>query len=258
MKYPEDYINKIHCADCIDFMKGIPDNYINLIVTSPPYWNIHKYNKGNEIGFGQTLKQYIASLEKIFVQFKRITKDNGNILFNIMDCMRNGKLIRLSDLIINISPLELKERIIWYIPNKMPVTQNKYLVNKYEWLLHFVKSDNYVFNVDEMRRPSKYSKIDKREWKYNPKGKLLENVWEIPAKHLPNPVHPAMFPLEIPLRCIKAWSNINDMILEPFAGSGNTLIACKELGRKYIGIEINPEYCEIARRRISAIPELLF
>ncbi|MBT9164554.1 MAG: DNA adenine methyltransferase YhdJ [candidate division WS2 bacterium] len=246
-------------SDCLKILPLIPDETISLIVTSPPYWNIHKYNNGNEIGYGQSLDEYIFSMENVFKQFHRILKQSGNVIFNIMDVQRSNNLVRLSDLIIDISPLKLRQRIIWYIPNKMPVVNDRYLVNKYEQLLHFIKSDSYVFNPDSLRLPkSIWAKKDKRKWKFNEKGALLGNVWEIPAVHLENPPHPARFPEKIVSLCIEGWSNKGDLVLDPFLGSGTTSFVAKRLCRKYIGIEVNKNYLNTAIKQLQGVSGNLF
>lgn len=245
-------------GDSLKILPHLLKESIDLIATSPPYWNLYNYNEGNEIGFGQKLDDYIFSLKLLFTKLKGVLKDSGNVWFNIMDVVRENKLVRLSDKIIEFDILNFIERVVWFISNKMPVVNERRLINKFEWLLHFSKTQDYIYNVDEMREKSKYAETDKREWKYNEKGKLLGNVWEISARHLPLPPHPAMYPKAIPEKCIKGWSRKNDIVLDPFLGSGQTLIACKEWGRKGIGIEISEKYCEISKRRILGTTKSLF
>ena len=250
--YADDAVCIVH-ADCRDILPLIPDKSIDLVLTSPPYWDLHKYSdQEKEIGFGQSLKTYLAAIENCFHQLYPLLKDDANVWFNIMDCWRDGNLIPLGDLIIKSSPMNLVEKVIWYIPNKMPIVNERHLVNKFEWLLHFKKSDGYYFNADVLRLPrSEWAEKDKRTWKYNLNGALLGNVWEIPAIHIPNPEHPAMFPQMLANRCISGWTKTENLILDPFLGSGTTAYCAKKLGRKCIGIEIEEKYCEIAAKRCS-------
>ena len=246
-------VNKIICGDCIEEMKKLPDESVDLIWFSPPYWDLHKYSKSKkEKGYGQTFDEYILSLKKVSEQGKRILKKDGNFIINIMDIVRKNKPMLLSTYCIKNFDLIFIERIVWFIKNKMPVASNRRFVNKFEWVLHFSKSENYYFNKDSIRLPhSIYAKKDKRKW--NKKGKCPGNVWFIEAYRVSgkNKYHVAGFPIKLCEMVIKCWSKPNDLVLDPFVGSGTTAVACKQLGRKFIGIDISPEYCEMARKRLQ-------
>lgn len=238
-----EMVNKVFLGDCLDILPNIPDNSIDLIWFSPPYWNIHKYtNSDKEIGFNQSLEEYINSMIKIAEESKRILKDTGNFVINIMDLVRNNRPVLLSHYFIEKFPLIYIQGIIWYISNKAPVSSNRRFVNKFEWILHFAKTDNYYFNKDIVRIPSKWAEIDKRKWKYNKKGKCPGNVWFIPALRIPNSIHKAAFPQELCRKIIKCFSKEKDIVLDPMAGIGNTIIAARNLDRNYIGIELSEKY----------------
>jgi len=247
--YYQDKWVTIYHGDCREILPQLPK--VDLVLTSPPYWDLHKYSdEEQEIGFGQSLTDYLTAIGDCFHQMSCLLNDGANVWLNIMDCWRDGKLVPLGDYIIKLSPLKLIEKVIWYIPNKMPVVNECHLVNKFEWLLHFVLSNDYTFCPNAVRlQRSEWAKEDKRTWKYNPNGALLGNVWEIPALHIPDPEHPAMFPQKLASRCILGWSNPDDLVLDPFLGSGTTCYCAKKLNRYSIGIEIEERYCEIAALR---------
>jgi len=247
-------LNKVYLGDCLEILKEIPDESIDLIWFSPPYWNLHKYtDSSKEIGYNQSYKDYIDSLVKIGIEGKRILKNTGNFVVNVMDVVRNNIPVLISDDLIYKIPLIFIERIVWFIPNKCPVVSDRRFVNKFEWILHFAKTQDYYFNKDEVRLPSKYATIDKRQWKYNKKGKCPGNIWEIPARHIPNSEHPASFPVELCERVIKVWSKKNDIILDPFAGAGNSLISAKNLNRNFIGIELSEKYYKIILNKLKQL-----
>lgn len=256
MRYPEDFINKIICGDCLEVIKDIPDNSIDLIWFSPPYWNLHNYSgSDNEIGYGQLLGEYIESLKKLSDESKRILKESGNFVINIMDLVENNKPIMLSNYCIDEFNLVFIERVVWFIKHKMPPSRSeRRFVNKMEWLLHFSKTDDYYFNKDDVRLPhSPYMMKDKRKWKWNEKGKCPGNVWDIKAYRVrgKNKFHIAGFPKELCERVIRCWCPSNGIVLDPFVGSGTTALVAKSLNRDWIGIDISEKYCSIARRRLK-------
>jgi len=249
-----DYINKIICGDCIEVMKKIPDKSIDLILTDMPYED-------------KVLKWIPICFEKL--------KDIGSIY--IITDYRS-----VCELKLELDKLGIfKNWIVWCyrgIARKIKGFQYNH-----DDILFYTKSDNYVWN--QPYQPSSDSTI-KRWGKYAdnkgnvPLGKLtptmrkrhksmsirntrMRDWWiDIPIvgfKEAPNgKFHKYQKPIDLIKRIIMASSNENDIVLDPFLGSGTTAVACKELGRRYIGIEISSEYCEIAKQRIMAIPEFLF
>jgi DNA modification methylase len=196
---------------------------------------------------------YLGELSIIGKELYRITKNS--LFLNIMEVRHNGQASNLVGLLIEdykkIGWL-IKNKIIWFIPNKMPTIGNDFLANKFEYCLHFAKHNDVVFNKDALRIPqTKEALKDKRKWKYNNKGRDIGNIWILPALHLPNPPHKTMFPLKLPLNAIKLLSDKFDTILDLFMGSGTTLIACEQLERNSIGIEISKEYCKLAYQRLQ-------
>ena len=223
---------------------------VDLVITSPPYFRI---DDGSDLSQIKKMNTYLEKLNYIGKEIYRITKNS--LFLNIMEVRYNGQVSNLVGLLIEeykkIGWL-IKNKIIWYVPNKMPTVGSDFLANKFEHCLHFAKHNGVTFNKDALRIPqTKDALKDKRKWKYNSKGRDIGNVWKLYALHLPNPPHKTMFPMEIPLNAIKLLSNKFDTVLDPFMGSGRTLIACEQLERNSIGIEISEEYCKLAYQRLQ-------
>jgi site-specific DNA-methyltransferase (adenine-specific) len=234
MEYPKDYINQIIQGDCLEVMKGIPDKSIDLILTDPPYginfksaWQTYQKRIEND-GFND----WLEILPKFLTEFKRILTDTGCCC-----CCGGGGKTPVTALftIEAIKHFNLIQTLIW---RKFIGVGWKYRPS-YETILVLSKSkDNYNF-YDTSKKCSN----------------VIEGInQEIPCKGK----HPTVKPVRLMKHLIEIHSNKDDLILDPFLGSGTTAVACKELGRRYIGIEISPEYCEIARNRVNAIPERLF
>jgi len=250
----QEWENQIVCGDCLELMKQLPDGCVDLVVTDPPYWDLHGYG-GEGIGKNQNYEDYIESLWNVHKELFRITADDGSYFLNIMDLRRNERILRISHRMIHQAQREgwqLADEITWFVPNKMSSPSDRFLVNKKETILHFVKTSHFFFEKSPIRiSHSDWAKGDKRAWKYRRDGKCPGNVWVISAHHLPNPEHPAMFPIQIPRRCILGWSRPDSITLDPFIGSGRTAVAAKQLNRRFIGFEINESYCKIARERLK-------
>lgn len=264
MKYPDDYINKIICGNCLEVMKGIPNNSIDLIVTSPPYDNLRTY------------KGYTFDFKGIAKELYRITKQGGVVVWVVSDATINGSETGTSfrqALYFKEIGLNLHDTMI-YKRQKAPLTHKRY-EQGFEFMFIFCKGNIKTFNGIQV--PRKY--LDKRKVKGVRREKdgsidlgyakqtetvLCDNVWQISAggghctKDKIAYKHPAIFPEKLAQDHIISWSNKNDIVLDPMCGSGTTCKMAKKLNRKYIGIDIGKEYCEITRQRVKAIPELLF
>jgi modification methylase len=241
-----DYINKIICGDWNEHLSNIPDSSIDLIITSPPYnkgyYDKHKPHKSdvwrqrNVIygDFKDNLKPeiYIKQQKELLFELCRIIKPKGSIFYNHKVVIANHKAI-FPEYVFRFN---VRQIIIWNrksTPQLAPI--------------RFLPTTEYIFWITKTNTQPKFQ----RQNLY-----YTKEVWDLPVK--PNSNHPAPFPIELPKNCILATTDKNDIVLDPYMGIGTTAVACKELGRKYIGIEISPEYCELSRRRVNATPESLF
>ncbi len=241
-------------GNVLDLMPEIPDKHVQLIVTSPPY------NLGKVYEERVDFDIYLDEQKKIINQCNRIIRDEGSICWQVGNHVRNGEIIPLD---IPLFPIfydlgfHLRNRIVWYFGHGLHAS--KRFSGRYEVILWFTKTNNYVFNLDNVRIPQKYPnkkhfKGPKRgELSGNPLGKNPSDVWEIPnvkANHIEKTIHPCQFPVELIERLVLALSNEGDVVFDPFMGVGTTAIASLLHNRKSIGAEIIPEYVQIAQERI--------
>lgn len=247
----------LRLGDCLKEIKTIRDETIDLTITSPPYDDLRNYNS----------KINITDIAK---ELFRITKKGGVVVWNVNDRIKNGSKSLTSfkqAIIFNECGFNVNDVMIWKKTNPMPQVKQPRYNQVFEYMFIFSKGKPKTFNpimVDCKSANREYKstckKITKgKERKYKEfninKQKIDNNIWEFAvAQNKTN--HPAVFPLELPIRHIKSWSNKGDIILDLFMGSGTTGVACKKLNRSFIGIEIDKEYYEMAKNRIEKINDL--
>lgn len=274
MKYPDDYINKIICGDNLKIIKDIPDNVIDLIVTSPPYNEKIDYDTYKD---NLPYKDYLQFLEIRFRECFRIQKENTLCFVNIVDNRKN--MFKSYDIakIIESAGYKLKDKIIWYKYNSSTINlKHKTLSNRYEFILMFSKGENYKLNklaigeelCDYYRREQRNKKgsyqgqLFTLEKKFKNLMKDRGNVWifGIPKRNQNTKFLniKASFPKQLPFCCIKIASKENDIVLDLFNGIGTTTLIAEELNRKFIGIDISPKYCKTSWKRLNIAPPSLF
>lgn len=249
-------------GDCQKLLKEIPNETVDLIITSPPYCMKKAYEDPK--ADTETFKELHTS---IFDDIYRILKPGGSICWQIGYHVSNSSIIPLDYLVYEIFtskndhleyPLILRNRIIWTFGHGLNSTQR--FSGRHEMILWFTKGENYNFNLDCVRVPQKYP--GKRHYKGehkgelsgNPYGKNPSDVWDIPnvkANHIEKTEHPCQFPVAIPQRLIRALTNETDIILDPFMGSGTTALASFVENRKFIGAEIKQDYYNLTAQRIE-------
>lgn len=242
----------LKCGDCLEIMKNIPDNSIDLVVTSPPYDDLRDYN--SEINFTEIIKQLY-----------RVVKDGGVVIWNVNDRIKNGSKTLTSfkqAILFNDNGFNVNDVMIWEKTNPMPQVKQPRYNQVFEYMFVFSKGKPKTFNpimVDCKSAGINYNSTCKQITKNNKRikknfivnnKKIDSNIWKF-AVAQNKTKHPAVFPLELPLRHIKTWSNEGDVVLDPFMGSGTTGIVCKQLNRNFIGIEIDDEYFNIAKEMID-------
>lgn len=235
----KEFQNKIICGDTIEVMKKLPSGSIDLVVTSPPYNLINSTGNGMKDGRGGKWSnaalldgythhndnmphdEYVEWQRKCLEEMLRLIPDNGAIFYNHKWRVQNGLIQDRQDIVMSFP---VRQIIIW--KRKGGINFNPgYFLPTYEVI--------YL--------------IAKKKFKLAPKANAVGDVWEI-GQDIKN-IHPAPFPLELATRCIQ--STESKVVLDPFMGSGTTALAAKILGRIFVGIDISPEYCELARQRIA-------
>lgn len=249
-------------GDCINLLGQIPSESVDLVVTSPPYCMGKAYeNPHDDI---ETFREQHA---RIFDDIYRIVKPGGSICWQVGYHVSDKCIIPLDYIIYDIftekskaleSPFILRNRIIWTFGHGLNSVRR--FSGRHETILWFTKGSSFDFNLDEVRVPQKYP--GKRAYKGprkgelsgNPLGKNPSDVWEIPnvkAKHIEKTAHPCQFPVAIPQRLIKALTKENDLVLDPFMGSGTTGVASVIEKRRFAGAEVQGDYYGIATERVT-------
>lgn len=245
-------VNRIYNESNIDTLSRMDDGYLDLTVTSPPY-NVdlgnNKYNKNpyNMYNDNKDHREYIQWLKNIFALVYQKTKKGGRCVINIGDG-QNGRVPTHSDIIqmmVNIEWIPMAI-IVWDKNNTSSRTSwgsfaspsSPSFPTPFEYILGFTKQ------------------VRKLQWKGETDLKKEEFIqwslskWNFGGENLKRVGHPAAFPVELPLRCIKMFSWVNSVVYDPFMGSGSTAIACLKTGRRFIGSEISKEYVELSKNRI--------
>jgi len=245
----------VHAGDCLELLKKIPDKAMQLVVTSPPY------NIGKEYEEQIRLEQYIEQQATIIKECVRTLSDKGSICWQIGNYVDKGAIIPLDTVLYPIFRnlgLTMRNRIIWHFEHGLHCS--KRFSGRYETIIWFTKSNDYVFNLDPVRVSQKYpgKKYFKGpkagQYSCNPLGKNPGDVWTIPnvkSNHVEKTTHPCQFPVELIERLVLSMTNENDWVLDPFLGTGTSIIAAFRHNRKGIGAEIKQEYIDIAYDRIN-------
>jgi site-specific DNA-methyltransferase (adenine-specific) len=232
--------NSFVCGDAIEIMSQLESKTVDLIIADPPY------NLGKDYGNNQDLKlwhDYEEFTKSWLNQAVRLLKDNGSI-YIFMGVRFISKLFLTLE---NEFNLKFNGWITWHYTQGMG--RKRGFSPRHEDILYFTKSENYTFNLDEIRIPQKYY----RE-RNNMSGTNPGDVWEFSHVHYCSAErenHPTQKPEALMERIIRASSNQGDIVLDPFVGSGTTCRVANTLKRRWLGIDINPEYIEMSRGRLQ-------
>ena len=246
----------IECTDNVDFMRSLKKESMNLIVTSPPY------NIGKEYERKTSIEAYIEQQATTISEAVRLLHPNGSICWQVGNHVDNGEIFPLDIVLYNLFKqhgLKLRNRIIWTFGHGLHC-QNRFS-GRHESILWFTKSEDYIFNLDPVRIPSKYP--NKKHFKGpkrgqisgNPLGKNPSDVWDIPnvkANHVEKTDHPCQFPVALVERLVLALTHPGQSVLDPYLGVGSSAIAALKNDRLAYGCDITPEYIETAQERINS------
>ena len=265
-KYSESNKVTLHNGDCIELLKNLPDESVDLVVTSPPYCIGKAYEDPHD-----DIQTFRKQHTDIFQELYRVVKPGGSICWQVGYHISDKCIIPLDyivyEIFTNLSegldhPLTLRNRIIWTFGHGLNSTTR--FSGRHETIMWFTKGAQTVFNLDAVRVPQKYPGKrsyrgpNKGELSGNPLGKNPSDIWDIPnvkAKHIEKTTHPCQFPVAIPQRLIRALTLPDALILDPFMGSGTTGVAALIEGRRFAGAEIKEEYYEISIERLNDAAE---
>ena len=245
------------CRDNIEFMRGLPDGSMKLIVTSPPY------NIGKSYEKRSPMEDYLQDQERVIAECVRLLHSTGSLCWQVGNYVDDGEVVPLDVMLYPLFKrhgLKMRNRIVWHFGHGLH--SSKRLSGRYETINWFTKSDDYTFNLDPIRVPSKYP--NKRHFKGpnigklsgNPKGKNPSDVWIFPnvkSNHVEKTIHPCQFPVELVERLVLSMTDPGDSVLDPYMGVGSSIIAALMHQRNGYGCDVVQEYVDIAWGRIEAL-----
>jgi len=259
-------------GNCYDKIDEVFPNSIQTVVTSPPYWGLRNYDNDEQLGQESSPEIFVSNLTRLFSKIKNVLRDDGTVWVNIGDTffgakgghydknsitnvdtgveyrqkrkappkhkyLKDGDLAGVPWMFATEMQKQgwyLKQDIIWHKPNPMPEAVNNRCSKAHEYIFLFTKKKQYYFNADAIRV----------------NNVRRTSVWSMNTASCKE-AHFAVFPEELPALCIKAGSKEGDTVLDPFMGSGTTAYVAQELGREWVGIELNPKYVEIIKRKTA-------
>ncbi len=276
-------LNRVICGDARDVMQTLPDDCVDTIVTSPPYFNQRDYDHEHQLGLDATVDEYVDRLCGILDEAKRLVRPTGSLWLVLGDKYQDGRLLGVPwrvALKLGEAGWILRSDVIWHKPNAMPSSTKNRPTTDHEYVFFFAKSTDYYYDADAIREPhvtfTEKSRMKggrrhffKRggtpesgknggdnnlhdgRWDqaFHPKGRNKRTVWSVPLSKF-REAHFAVFPEALVETCIQAGCPPQGRVLDPFLGSGTTAVVANRLGREYLGIDCNADYCEIAKKRL--------
>lgn len=245
----------VYPGDCLDLLRTIPSESLQLVVTSPPY------NIGKEYERRLRLDLYLQQQAQVIAECVRALSPRGSICWQIGNYVDGGAITPLDSILYPIFSghgLKMRNRIVWHFEHGLHCSRR--FSGRYETIIWFTKSDDYVFHLDAVRVPQKYpgKKYFKGpkvgQYSCNPLGKNPGDLWTIPnvkSNHVEKTDHPCQFPVELIERLVLAMTEEGDWVFDPFLGTGTSIIAAIRHGRRGAGAEVLPKYVKVARRRIE-------
>ncbi len=270
----EDIINELYKSESqmikgetFKTLKTFAEGKFDLVITSPPY------NVGKEYETKKSIEKYLEEQEAVIEELVRVTSEKGSICWQVGNYVDKGEIFPLDIFYYQIFKkygMKLRNRIVWHFGHGLHASNR--FSGRYETILWFSKTDDYIFNLDNVRVPAKYP--GKRHFKGpnkgklsgNPKGKNPSDIWEIVIKdwekglwdipnvksnHPEKTEHPCQYPVELIERCILVLTDKSSWVLDPYAGVGSTMLASLKNDRNSIGIEREAKYVATAKQRIN-------
>lgn len=304
--------NQVLQGDVLEKLREIPNDFVDVCVTSPPYWGLRDYGDSKQIGLETNPQDYILKVASVCLEIKRVLKPSGSLWLNLGDTYfgGNGQCCRPQDWgDLEVSKIQahapadfirqrnklrsnwlqpkqkmliparvaialqeqgwiLRNEIVWHKVNHMPESCRDRLTRSWESLFFFVKNEKYCFDLDAIRQQhitnhghGSNRKITKalRFGKsstfnngndYNPLGGNPGDVWSLTNEGLKDE-HFAAYPQKLVKRILSCACPKGGLVLDPFAGSGTSLLVAHKMGFDWLGIELVPKYCKIIEKRIE-------
>jgi len=279
----DDFIDTIIHGDAGTALTALPDASVQSIVTSPPYYCQRDYGESQQLGQEKSPDDYITRLVMMLRECRRVLRNDGTLWLNLGDKYAEGRLLGMPwrvALALVADGWLLHSDIIWHKPNAMPSSVKSRPTTDHEYLFMFSKGAHYFYDADAIREPhvtfSENSKmkggrnhfgkvngtpeegknagnsnLHRGRWDqaFHPLGRNKRTVWSIPLSKYRD-AHFAVFPEKLVETCLLAGSSVNSFVLDPFCGSGTTLVVASQLNRHFLGIDCNINYCQMALDRL--------
>ena len=260
------------CGDAKRALTLLPDHSVQTVVTSPPYWSLRDYDVDDQIGLNDELGAYVRTIVEAFGELRRVLRADGTVWLNVGDSYTSGNRryrapdrknraramsvrpptpqgLKPKDLIgvpwrlalaLQADGWWLRSEIIWHKPNAHPESVRDRPTKAHETVFLLSKEQNYYYDTDSIR---------------GPRGRRLRDVWDIPTEPVKRrggfaDDHPAMMPISLAEQCVALTSRRNSVVLDPYAGSGTTLLAAHRLERRWVGIELKPSFVDLIEQRL--------
>lgn len=263
-----DGVSALICGDSTRVLAALPEESVQCVVTSPPYWSLRNYGIDGQIGLEDSVEEFIKALTRTFDEARRVLRKDGTLWLNIGDSYTSGGRtwrapdkkngaramdvrpptpdgLKPKDLIgvpwrlafaLQAAGWYLRADVIWNKPNAQPESVGDRPTRSHEYVFLLSKSERYHYDVAAVRGPN---------------GRRVRTVWDVKTQAMPEAKgHFATFPPDLVEPCIQTASRPGDLVLDPFAGSGTTALVAGRIGRRFAGVELHPEYVAMAQRRL--------
>ncbi len=267
--------NLLFCGDAKKSLALLPSESVQTVLTSPPYWSLRDYEVEDQTGCDDSLESYVASVMDVFEEVRRVLRTDGTVWLNVGDVYTSGNRryrapdrknraramdvrpptpegLKPKDLIgipwrlafgLQEAGWWLRSEVIWHKPNAQPESVQDRPTKAHETVFLLSKEQDYHYTIGAVCGPG---------------GRRLRTVWDLPTKPLRRPAnwsadHPAMMPLSLARQCMAMTVRQNCVVLDPYAGSGTSLIVARELGCRWVGAEIKPNYVDLIEHRVSGL-----
>jgi DNA modification methylase len=277
-------VNQVLQGDARETLRELPSEIVDTIVTSPAYYQQRDYHAEHQHGQEESPEHYISRLVDVLREARRVLKSSGALWLVLGDKYLAGELLGMPwrvALALKEDGWLLRSDVIWHKPNAMPSATKNRPTTDHEYVFFFTRSRDYFYDADAIREPhvtfseksrmrggrkhfgirggtpeqgknGGHANLHDGRWDqaFHPRGRNKRTVWSIPLSKFRD-AHFAVFPEQLVENCIRATCPADGLVLDPFLGSGTTAAVAQRLARSYVGIDINPKYCEIARKRLS-------
>ena len=283
--FGDDWRNTIFCGDAAETLSRFPPAAVDTIVTSPPYFQQRDYGHSQQLGQEASPEDYVDELAAVFDQARRVLKPTGTLWLVLGDKYVDNRLLGMPwrvALELSRRGWMLRSDIIWHKPNAMPSAVKTRPTTDHEYVFFFSQSPDYYYDADAIREPhvtfSEQSRmkggrkhffqrggtpeqgknagqdnLHNGRWDqaFHPQGRNKRTVWSVPLSKFRD-AHFAVFPEPLVETCVRAGCPPGGVVMDPFFGSGTVGVVARRLGRHFVGLDCQPDYCEMACRRLNS------